>query len=121
MGNLVESVKKMMSPKGNISDKFDDVKGFMSESQKASPASKYLGVELYPGMVPSEKHRREKAVAEGQATADRIAKSDLMNERNRASMPSKSEQELMARRRAAAAKAKSGGRASTILSDETLG
>ena len=113
MGEITKAVKKLMA------DPFDrdKQKAAMSAGQKSSVASKYLGVELFPGHVKSEQERREYEQRVGAAQAKAI---ELKN-RNKASMPSKAEEELMARRRAAASKQRSGGRSSTILSDETLG
>lgn len=119
MGEIIDAYKKVKSGilKGNIDDTIDNAKNLMSSVQKSSPASKYLGFEAFPGAVPSEKHRREKQEGEDIEAARRAE----LDRRTKSSMPSRADQELQAKRRAAAYKNKSKGRSSTILSDETLG
>lgn len=118
---LLKKYKRMKNNplKGNIKDRVRKVKDFLAEAQKSDVASKYAGVEAFPGMVKSEQKRREDTAAVDQAAAAQIAATAEDARRNASSMPSKAEQELQARRRAA--RAKRTGRAATILTDETLG
>ena len=123
--SLIKKYKKMKaSPfSGNIKDRVGKVKDFLSEAQQGDVASKYAGVRAFPGMVKSEQERQEDAELAGTAAEQQIAataETERQAARTRSSMPSKAEQDLIAKRRLAASKRR-GGRASTILSDETLG
>lgn len=113
MGEITKAVKKLMA------DPFDKdkIKNVLSATEKSNPSSKYLGISHFPGIVKSDQERRDYEKRVGAAQAAKIK----LKERNKSSMPSKAEEELMARRRSAASRNRSGGRSSTILSDETLG
>ena len=123
--SLIKKYKKLKANpfSGNIKDRLDKGKDFMSEAQQGSVLSKYAGVRAFPGMVKSEAERQEDAEAAGAFAEQQIAataETQRQEARTRSSMPSKAEQDLIAKRRLAASKRR-GGRASTILSDETLG
>ena len=122
--SLIKKYKKLKSNpfSGNIKDRLDKGKDFMSEAQQGSVLSKYAGIRTVPG-VKSEAERQEDAEAAGAFAEQQIAataETQRQEARTRSSMPSKAEQDLIAKRRLAASKRR-GGRASTILSDETLG
>lgn len=126
--SLIKKYKKMKANpfSGNVKDRLDKAKDFMSEAQQGDVASKYAGIRTVPG-VKSEMERDEDSKAAAKfteqqiaATAAATAETERLETRTRSSMPSKAEQDLIAKRRLAASKRR-GGRASTILSDETLG